>query len=163
MLCERCRKKESTVHLTEVIKSVRSEVHLCEQCAREIGLNSKLNNYALSIPDMLSFMDEEPSELAQECSCSVCGTSGSDIETNGRAGCPNCYTSLRDYLEIAYPEFQNAYKGKHPAALQDREICSSAAECEEEKQTKLKIELEEAVREERYEDAARLRDALKEN
>jgi hypothetical protein len=46
------QRNEATVHLTEIIKNVKSEVHLCEACARGIGLNSKLSNFSLTVPDM---------------------------------------------------------------------------------------------------------------
>ena len=100
MICERCKKRDSTVHLTEIIKSVRSEVHLCEQCARDIGFNAKLSNYSLSIPDMLSFLDDDMAENDTGV-CPCCGSTAAGFgmtvadrrESNAgaatpRRGCP---------------------------------------------------------------------------
>ena len=37
MICEVCRKNAATVHVTKVVNNVRTELHLCQQCARERG------------------------------------------------------------------------------------------------------------------------------
>ena len=34
MLCERCHKNPATVHVTKVLNDKKTEVHLCEQCAK---------------------------------------------------------------------------------------------------------------------------------
>ena len=35
MMCDICAKKKATVHLTEIVDEQMSEMHLCEECARE--------------------------------------------------------------------------------------------------------------------------------
>ena len=35
MQCDICNKKKATVHLTEIVDEQMSEMHLCEDCARE--------------------------------------------------------------------------------------------------------------------------------
>lgn len=35
MICERCHKKEATVHITEVLNGNRTEKHLCQDCAAQ--------------------------------------------------------------------------------------------------------------------------------
>ena len=35
MQCDICGKKKATVHLTEIVDEQMSEMHLCEECARE--------------------------------------------------------------------------------------------------------------------------------
>ena len=37
MLCNICHKNEATVHLTEIIDNQITELHLCEECARQKG------------------------------------------------------------------------------------------------------------------------------
>jgi protein arginine kinase activator len=41
MQCEICQSREATIHLTEITDGVRTEMHLCEQCAQEQGVGSK--------------------------------------------------------------------------------------------------------------------------
>jgi protein arginine kinase activator len=87
MYCEKCKHNEATVHLTEIIKNVKSEVHLCEFCAREIGLNSKLANFNLTVPDMLSFLDvEEAGDLVDANRCRGCGYTFLDYKKTGKLG-----------------------------------------------------------------------------
>ena len=35
MVCDVCGKKKATVHLTEIVDEQTSEMHLCEECARQ--------------------------------------------------------------------------------------------------------------------------------
>src|SRR5512136_920682 len=100
MLCERCKNIEATIHLTEIIKDLKSELHLCENCAREIGLNSKLSNFSLSIPEMLSFLDvDEVDEYVNGSICRTCGLSFVDYSRESKLGCPDCYRYLGESLK----------------------------------------------------------------
>ena len=74
MFCERCKNNEATIHLSEVVKNMKSEVHLCEQCAREVGLNTKISNFSLTLPEMLTFLniDESP-DFRSAGRCHSCG------------------------------------------------------------------------------------------
>ena len=75
MFCERCKNSEATIHLSEVIKDMKSEVHLCEGCAREVGLNTKISNFSLSLPEMLTFLNvDEVTDYKDGKHCSTCGS-----------------------------------------------------------------------------------------
>ncbi|GAI49395.1 unnamed protein product, partial [marine sediment metagenome] len=37
MSCDICHKNEASVHLTEIIDNQITELHLCEECARQKG------------------------------------------------------------------------------------------------------------------------------
>ena len=39
MKCDICKEREATVHLTEVINDRVTKLHLCEECAREKGVD----------------------------------------------------------------------------------------------------------------------------
>jgi protein arginine kinase activator len=159
MLCERCKHKDATVHLTEIIKGVRSEVHLCEHCARDIGLNSKLNNYALSVPDMLSYLDEGILDDHPGDVCTVCGISSADFESTGKVGCSHCYEALSPSINVLFPDGKESYAGKQPAA--EGSSVPDAAPEPVEPASVLLGQLDEAVKEERYEDAAKIRDLMR--
>ena len=165
MLCERCQKEEASIHLTEIIKDVKSEVHLCENCARNIGLNSKLANFSLSVPEMLSFLDiSEVDESVDDLKCKTCGMSFVEYNKNGKLGCPECYYYLKESLENVILSYhgEKRHIGKFPAEspepviqeLEDIEI-ETGQSLED-----LKEELRKAVDDERYEDAAMLRDRI---
>jgi protein arginine kinase activator len=169
MYCERCKNLEATIHLTEIIKDVKSEVHLCESCAREIGLNSKLSNFSLSIPEMLSFLNvDEVDEYATGNVCKTCGLSFLDYSREGKLGCPDCYTYLGESLKSVIAGYHGAttHAGKHPAnpAAGEGSMVTNAVRMIAAKKSKeeLKIMLSRAVFEERYEEAALLRDKIRE-
>lgn len=168
MFCERCKNTEATIHLTEIIKDVKSELHLCENCAREIGLNSKLSNFSLSIPEMLSFLDiDEVDEYVNGSVCKSCGLSFVDYSRDNKLGCPDCYTYLGDSLKSVIAGYHGADKhtGKHPdnpsgtiiQTYQKPVMVVPQRSMEE-----LKDMLNRAVNDERYEEAAVLRDKIRE-
>lgn len=169
MYCERCRNSEATIHLTEIIKDVKSELHLCEKCARDIGLNAKLSNFSLSIPEMLSFLDVNEIEGCPEGSvCATCGVTFLDYSREGRLGCPDCYEYLGESLHSVIAAYHGAtrHSGKHPLGSEDHGACVRPSRSSV-RPARMKAEeyrdlLEQAVREERYEEAAVLRDALRE-
>jgi len=159
------------VHLTEIIKNVKSEVHLCETCAREIGLNSKLANFNLTVPDMLSFLEvEEAGDLVDANRCRGCGYTFLDYKKTGKLGCPECYRYLRSSLDpvVASYHGEKRHVGKMPLnyiemkapvrVLPDKNI--KVAE-KTDAIADLKRKLAQAVEEERYEEAAVLRDQIR--
>jgi protein arginine kinase activator len=168
MFCERCKNIEATIHLTEIIKDVKSEVHLCENCAREIGLNSKLSNFSLSIPEMLSFLDiNDVDEYVSGTVCNTCGISFADYRRESKLGCPDCYQYLGDSLKSVIAGYHGSVKhtGKHPnnPAITAPDAYNKAARMYTKKSTEeLKSLLNRAVFEERYEEAAILRDKIRE-
>ena len=168
MYCERCRSIEATIHLTEIIKDVKSELHLCENCARDIGLNAKLSTFSLSIPEMLSFLDvTEFDEGPEEKACAACGVTFLEYTRSGKLGCHECYTHLGPSLASVIAGYHGAMRhtGKHPCHAEYVDVRASegvtlsrpAGTSAEE----YRALLDQAVWEERYEEAARLRDAIR--
>jgi len=178
MFCDRCKKNQSTIHLTEIIKDDRSEAHLCETCAKDIGLNTKLSNFSLSVTDMLSFLDVNEINTTDinigdsNRICKTCGYTFIDFKKTGRVGCQDCYSYLSDLLApvIASYHGEKNHIGKMPVSgsLQDEPekelIFDDLVEKDHPAQKgDLKDRLDLAVLEERYEDAAFLRDIMKNN
>ena len=169
MLCERCKNIEATIHLTEIIKDVKSEVHLCESCAREIGLNSKLSTFSLSIPEMLSFLDvSEVDEFSAGSVCTSCGLSFMDYSRDNKLGCPDCYEHLHDSLKSVIAGYHGATRhvGKQPSAPGSLTVAAYEHPVRTVTTKKsideLRTQLNRAVYEERYEEAAQLRDRINE-
>ncbi|HOT44509.1 MAG TPA: UvrB/UvrC motif-containing protein [Spirochaetota bacterium] len=169
MFCERCKNIEATIHLTEIIKDVKSELHLCENCAREIGLNSKLSNFSLSIPEMLSFLDiDEVDEYAGGSACKSCGLTFADYSRESKLGCPDCYRYLGESLKSVIAGYHGAsrHAGKHPnnhSGINSITYEKPAVQVSPKKSMEeLKTMLNRAVNDERYEEAALLRDKIRE-
>ena len=167
MYCERCRNIEATIHLTEIIKEVKSEVHLCEECARQIGLNSKLSDFRLSVPEMLSFLElDEIDDPGKDEKCRVCGTSCIDCAKSGILGCVHCYSAFGDHIMpvIRRLHADGTHIGKSPGHTP--ESCGFSGRSgfdviNRENIKELSRLLDNAVSEERYEEAAELRDKIK--
>lgn len=167
MYCERCKSSEATIHLSEVIKDMKSEVHLCESCAREVGLNTKISNFSLSLPEMLTFLNvDEVTDYKDGKHCPTCGSDFLDYKRDGKLGCPECYNYLSEYLVPVLAGFHGdkRYIGKFPVFNEDAGFQEKAFKEDNSKAVNaddLQSQLDSAVNEERYEDAAVLRDRIR--
>ena len=45
MMCQNCGKHEANIRYTQIINGVKKEVHLCNECAKRLGMDS------LEMPD----------------------------------------------------------------------------------------------------------------
>jgi protein arginine kinase activator len=167
MLCERCKKNDATIHLSEVIKDMHSEIHLCEICANEVGLNAKISGFSISIPEMLTFMNvDEITDYKDSRFCTACGLSFIDYKKDGKLGCPECYNNMSEIITsvIAGYHGEKRHIGKSPiynekayysdADLKNYKVNSENAD-------DLQLQLDSAVNDERYEEAAILRDKIR--
>lgn len=156
MLCEFCHKKKATVHYTEIVKNQMVKMNLCEACAREKGIDvySKF-----SVTDLLAGLSdiEGAKSVSEELECSGCGMVYREFKEVGRFGCAECYAT---FGEILAPLFETIHKSsKHVGKVPKRWLKREGA------QTSLKgleAELEKAVKAEAFEEAARIRDKMKE-
>ena len=157
MLCEKCNKRVATIHLIKLINGEKSEVRLCESCAKEISdipLVGSLGNIdGNSIPNILSGFFESIDKNKQnkiEVICKKCGLTYSQL------GCDECYESFSSYLGPMFKRIQGDLEhiGKVPKR-------SGVKLVEKKKYVNLKKELQKAILEEEYERAAVLRDKIK--
>lgn len=155
MLCDFCHKNEATIHLTQVIEDSVKKVHLCAECAAKGGLNLK---EPISITDLLLGLgkaaDAKEAGGEAERACPRCGMRPSDFKKKGRLGCADCYEAFSAELMTLIKGMHRSdrHKGKVPTKVRDAEPREDIAELER--------KLEQAVAEERYEEAAQLRDRL---
>jgi len=161
MQCQICNKRTATIHLTEINDGVRSEMHVCEQCAAEQGIAAQSQ---MSINELLSHLlavqpsDEEifgPSD--RDLVCPNCGFTLDRLRKEGTLGCPMDYKvfeqALLPLIERAHGG-KTAHSGKVPTKIpKDTRRFVEISQ--------LRQQLEDAVRNEDYEQAAKLRDKLK--
>ncbi|OHB57262.1 MAG: hypothetical protein A2173_02790 [Planctomycetes bacterium RBG_13_44_8b] len=172
MQCEICKIKAATVHLTEIVDGQRIESHLCQACAQKEGITIKSQ---LSLNELLSSLiaahqqaDERQTD-AVEKSCPVCGMTLEMFRKNALLGCPKDYEIFDKSLQAIIEKAHNGnlmHKGKTPPGVPQQVVSDNIekdkAETEEEnKIASLKKQLDEAVRKEDYELAAKIRDQLK--
>jgi protein arginine kinase activator len=160
MQCQVCQKKEATIHLTEITDGVRSEMHLCEQCAQEEGIAVKSQ---LSLNELLSGLlatqpsdDELSADTGQELSCPHCGFTLAQFTKEAVLGCPYDYEVFEKAL---LPLIEKAHDGKtvHRGKVPSKMPKDTKKQI---KLTALRQQLEAAVQSEDYELAAKLRDEI---
>ena len=173
MKCEICGKKKATVHLTELVDEQVSELHICEDCAREKSVQMEqqfgLADLLAGLSDFGKPMAEKPSPQPQPVlECKECGTSYQEFKKHGRLGCSECYVSFQGQLESLLKKIHGASKhvgkmSKHivAATASDAGVEASSAKGQQDIEA-LRQQLQQAVLCEDYERAAELRDKIRE-
>lgn len=167
MQCENCGQRPATIHQSIIINGQKRESHLCEVCAREkgLGLNmpAQFSFPNLSIQQLLaSLLGQEIADSPvmtrghEEPRCSQCGTTYSQFAETGRLGCPHCYEEMQPYL---LPLIQRIHGSANHTGKAPRRTGGLVRKQRD--LTSLRRQLQEAVKAERYEEAARLRDEIK--
>ena len=158
MQCDVCNKKKATVHLTEIVDEQISELHLCEDCAREKSVQME-QQFGLS--DLLAGLADfsKPTKDLKEVklSCSNCGLTYDDFRKFGRLGCSECYEAFKMYLGTLLKKVHGAnhHLGKTPVRIPQSEKRKI------ENLQDLKNQLTKAIQMEDFELAAELRDKIR--
>ena len=149
--CDLCS-KPATVHLTQIVNNKVHKVDLCEACAQAKGVTDPSG---FSLADLLLKASLNPEVPAVGGRCPRCGFSPAEFKKQGRFGCPDCYETFRNLVEPMLENMHNgiAHAGKVPTRALERKSLYDRL-------TKLELDLTEAIKSERYEDAARARDEI---
>lgn len=127
-------------------------MHLCESCAKEYLSQA---TPAPEEPVPAAESSEDLDELDQQV-CPNCGITFKEFRAQGRLGCPHDYIAFQEEL---LPLLENIHgETEHCGKIPKRAPDSSQQQYQ---LIKLRGELRSAVEEERYEDAARLRDEIR--
>jgi protein arginine kinase activator len=157
MKCQKCT-KAATLHITEVLSDEQfEELHLCEECAQKylyqpssddkpLGAKGSSPNPALEIDD-----DALPNR-----ECPNCGIKFVEFRNSGRLGCPHDYEEFREELTSLLENIhgETRHCGKTPRRQPQNKQTQSEL-------VQLRKQLLKAVNQENYEEAARLRDHIK--
>ena len=156
MLCCICKEKEATVHLTQIAGEKTQKVDLCEECAKQKGVNDPAG---FSLADLLLGLgasQEMEQAAGSEIKCPACGFTQSDFKKAGRLGCPECYNTFAEGMESLLKTMHKGVRhiGKVPGEIkQTRDLA--------ERLKTLQKKLDQAVAKEDFETAAALRDEIK--
>jgi len=156
MVCDICKKNNAVVHYTEVVNDKIKKLNLCEECALSKGIGTQS---PFSIGELLGGLTPPtPEQTASDKSvtCPGCGMSLNEFKESGRLGCFQCYDVFN---KSVMPLLRNIHKstkhiGKMPSSAQE-----SVGDVE--KIRDLENRLQEAVKKEEYETAAKIRDEIK--
>ena len=173
MLCQNCGKHEGNIKYTQIINGVKKEMILCEECAKEFGIDEINFNMPINFSSFLGDLLEEyndssflPSFIKKNTlKCDNCGLTYEEFIENGKFGCENCYEAFNEKINYLVKNLHgtSSHVGRKPKYLKENNMEINKEETKENsKIEKLKKELNQAVKEERYEDAAKIRDQIKE-
>ena len=172
MQCDICGKKKATVHLTEIVDEQMSEMHLCEECARN---KSAQMEQQFGLGDLLAGLSDVGKAAVKAddknaVKCAACGLNYEDFRKFGRLGCGGCYTSFKEHLAGLLRKIHgsNQHLGKVPVLLQAQGQGSVAVAAAmpavfvpAANIADLKKQLQMAIAEEDFEKAVMLRDKIR--
>jgi len=172
MTCDICGKKKATVHLTEIVDEQMSEMHLCEECARQ---KSTQMEQQFGLADLLAGLSDstkatavaKEGDKASVLKCSRCALPYEDFRKFGRLGCGECYTSFKEHLTGLLRKIHgsNKYLGKTPAMYKENQtdapVEGAIALLPSEALADLKQQLQSAIAAEDFEKAAQIRDKIR--
>ncbi|MBM3245639.1 MAG: hypothetical protein FJZ15_07625 [Candidatus Omnitrophica bacterium] len=157
MLCDICGKNQATVHLTEIVNEEMNELHLCEQCAQA---KSQEMEQQFGLSDLLAGMvqpEKAPVEKdAVVLKCPNCKMTYADFKKIGRLGCGECYVTFKKYLGPLLKRIHGSSQhiGKSPSKV--TRVLKEKIDLQE-----LRLKLQKAIENEAFEEAARIRDQIK--
>ncbi|MFD1738252.1 UvrB/UvrC motif-containing protein [Bacillus salitolerans] len=169
MICQECQQRPATLHFTKILNGEKTEIHICDHCAKENGELSmfsggsgfSFNHLLAGLLNMeQSLKDKAPSTFPKNevIHCDRCQLTFQQFVKSGRFGCGNCYRAFQDQLDPVLRRLHSGnttHAGKIP-----RRIGGSIHVKQQIKQ--LRSELNELITKEEFESAARVRDQIRE-
>jgi protein arginine kinase activator len=162
MICESCGKNDATIHYSQVVNNKATEFHLCESCAEKKGVMG-VSPVAIGnlIAGLVGNGETEIEDRKVKEVCDKCGMTDVDFRRIGYLGCPECYKTFKKHLSVLLRRIHgnNMHIGKIPSKVPTKtgEIVKDDTELR-----KLRVELQKAVETEKFEEAAKLRDRIRE-
>ena len=156
MTCQRCR-DEASVHLVETVEGRRRELAPLRHPAPARPASPRPEPPAPELLDdvvqglILAHVGELVGELARK-TCPVCGLKFMEFRADGRLGCPNDYAIFAAGLQPLLRRSHGA--SRHVGKVPRRRPVAGA-------RLHVRAQLRDAVAREDYEEAARLRDQLR--
>ena len=190
MLCQKCHQRQATVFFSQTVGNQTTQSHLCEVCAREEtkaygGMNPFNFNPFAAFSDFLNnFMAWDDGAIAEvnsgrknpvavdpQLQCSHCGYQLSFFRQNGRLGCTKCYESFKAVLDplvsSIHGNVRHVEEGLKVEKYESENVTETKGSAQEERRSQrpeiveMRKKIEEAIKSEKYEEAALLRDEIK--
>jgi protein arginine kinase activator len=154
MKCQKCP-NAATLHITEIVSEDHvEELHLCEVCANKYLYEPQQKPSGTKVAPSSGADEDEPGVLNRECE--ICGIKFVDFRNTGRLGCPHDYQEFREELTPLLENIhgETRHCGKTPRRLPHTQQTQSEL-------VQLRKQLAHAVNKEHYEEAARIRDRIR--
>lgn len=162
MKCEKCKKNEAKIHFTQIKDGKVVSYNLCKECAEKQGFKAVKFDSEQQPAFAPEDKDHVLSELVGEESgatgeCAFCHHKLDDIKSSGRMGCAQCYLTFEKQIDVLLRRIQGSsfHLGKHSGKPVSERYGDQI------KIRELKKKLNESVKGEDYEKAARFRDEIR--
>ncbi len=159
MLCEKCGQNPATVRFIKVENGHKTEVNLCQACAQ--GYSSGFAA-GFNLQNILANMFDLPKVWGtvsppDQRRCPTCHSSLADIQQRAQLGCSDCYTVFQGEVDTILRRIHSTtqHVGKVPATGYTKIRLQRRIE-------EKRRQMEECVRMEQFEQAAILRDEVRE-
>lgn len=151
-LCQICKQRDATVHLTQIVNGKKTQIYICSQCAGASAVKIDLNSL---LTGLLGFDNKTEEPSGNLLKCDRCGMTAHDFNNTGRMGCANCYEVFFEPMQDLLTRMQGntIHRGKVPKKSQQEQS--------KEQLQQLKNELQDCIRTEAFERAAQIRDRIK--
>ncbi|AYC30643.1 UvrB/UvrC motif-containing protein [Paenisporosarcina cavernae] len=163
MICENCKQRPAKVTVTQVVNGEQVNRHYCEVCAQNLhpfhveaahqdplAIHQLLQNW-FNVPTQES---TQRAQSDQPLKCDTCDWTFRQFLNKGKFGCADCYDSFRKQLPGVFKRLHNGntkHVGKTPGGFE--RVIELKKQIES-----LRAQMQEAVAEENFEEAATLRD-----
>jgi protein arginine kinase activator len=153
MKCQLCNEREATVFIKHVAAGEVSQLHVCATCAEQKGLDVQIPTPLLNELLYGTGGDRQPAKSGSgNRACPVCHMRRGHFRKTSLLGCPACYETFRE--DVA-PFLEDAVEARgHVGKVPRREQLTAEIAALEQR-------LHTAVGAQNYEEAALLRDRLR--
>ena len=165
MICQNCGKNEATTHIRQVVNGDTTQMHLCRECAQHLGYGDMFSGFGLNLDDFFGgFLGDTVQKLASptEQRCPKCGNTFGDIVRSGKVGCSECYKTFYDKLLPSIQRIHGRIKHNGKQVLAVENVAQPVEQMKEDPVERMKKELADAVEKQEFEQAAIIRDKIKE-
>jgi protein arginine kinase activator len=160
MLCDSCHERDAVVHLTQIENNAVHQLHLCERCAAERGVETTVAAPKHPLGEFLQAVHQQVATATGATDgvrCGFCNTTMADFRATGRWGCARCYTNfeaaIRELLRRVHGNHRHVGRTYRPPMSETMERAAILGE--------LKERLRRAIESEQFELAADLRDRIR--
>ncbi|MDR2677193.1 MAG: hypothetical protein LBB26_01335 [Puniceicoccales bacterium] len=169
-----CCGAPATVFLTQVVDGVATHLCLCDKCARDRGFSEGSGMPPRGLAGFWDFRTRGVVDKGADLVCPKCGMTVVKFCATSRVGCAQCYSIFRNIIseKVSSRGGGAQFKGKIPTLLpKPPDANAQSLPCQADNKhrpcssvdghvRKLFHHLRIAIVEERYEDAARIRDEI---
>ncbi len=163
MMCEECGIRPARFHLMKIINEERTELNLCAVCMAKYQKQLPGIDFSDLAGILNNILEEKNADNVQEQGepetepvCEQCGMTYAEFKKGGIVGCANCYKTFHAPIERIFKRVQTStqHSGRIPEGVRSGASIRMNID-------RLKQRMQKAVMDEEFEQAAKLRDAIR--